>query len=176
MKSLSLRVNEMRLPVVFLMVSLSSVAWGQGLGTPPKTPGFTAPPQSGTPAAVQPAAAATPAVTDVSSVTVAKTAKPDRDVFIGSYITLDKTCKVGATPTVEFTQQPANGKIRSRRDAVNLQSAPGVPRNKCLGVSPAGIAVMYRSNRKAKGDDTFAYRVTYPDGRVREVSGTVTVQ
>lgn len=152
----------MRLPVFLLTVMMTGAALAQ---TP--APGFQPPPQ---------AAPATPAVTDVSQATVTKTAKPDRDVFIGSYITVDKTCKVGATPTVEFTQQPTQGKLRTRRDAVNLQHAPGVPRNKCLGVSPAGIAVMYRSARKAKGDDVFTYKVTYPDGRVREVSGTVTVQ
>lgn len=166
----------MRLPVLFLLVSVSGAALAQTPAAAPKAPGFTAPPAAGTISAPQPAPAAQPAVVDVSTATVSKTAKPDRDVFIGSYITVDKTCKVGATPTVEFTQQPANGRLKTRREAVNLQHAPGVPRNKCLGVSPSGIAVIYRSKPRVKGEDTFAYKVTYPDGRVREVTATVTLQ
>lgn len=154
----------MRFPIFLLTVLMTGAAFAQ---TP--APGFQPPPQAA-------ATAAAPAVADVSKVAITKSTKPDRDVFIGSYITVDKTCKVGATPVIDFIQQPAQGKLRTRRDAMNLQHAPGVPRNKCLGVSPAGIAVMYRSARKAKGDDAFTYKVTYPDGRVREVSGTVTVQ
>lgn len=173
----------MRILPFLVLMSLSGAALAQTAvqprvpattvpGAPPA--GFTAPPQAGT--LTPPAAPAAPVIADVSSVTVTKTAKADRDVFIGAYITIDKTCKIGATPTIEFTQQPANGKIRTRRDAINLQHAPGVPRSKCLGVSPAGIAVVYRSKPRMKGDDTFAYKAIYPDGRVREVSGTVTVQ
>lgn len=158
---------EMRIGFFLLAMMLSGAALAQA-------PGFQPPPQA-TPAPQQ-ASAPAATVADVSKVSVSKTSKPDRDVFIGSYITIDKTCKVGEAPAIEFTQQPAQGKLRTRRDAVNLQHAPGVSRNKCLGVSPAGIAVVYRSQRKAKGDDSFAYKVTYPDGRVREVSGTVSVQ
>lgn len=169
----------MRILPFLVLLSLSGTALAQS-AAPPKAPaaqppGFTAPPQAGT-LTPAPAAAAAPVIADVSSVTVSKTSKPDRDVFIGAYITIDKTCKIGATPTIEFTQQPTNGKIKTRRDAINLQHAPGVPRGKCLGVSPAGIAVIYRSKPKMKGDDTFAYKAVYPDGRVREVTGTVTVQ
>lgn len=171
----------MRILPFLVLMALSGAAFAQTAvqprvppstvpGAPPA--GFTAPPQAGT---LTPPAAA-PVIADVSSVTVTKTAKADRDVFIGAYLTIDKTCKIGATPTIEFTQQPANGKIRTRRDAINLQHAPGVPRGKCLGVSPAGIAVIYRSKARMKGDDTFTYKAIHPDGRVREVSGTVTVQ
>ncbi len=130
-------------------------------------PGFATPPMA------QPVAGAVP---EISSIEVQKAGKAGRDVYIGSYITVDRTCKVGPTPKVEFTTQPKNGKLRTLPDAMNLTQAPGIPRNKCLGVSPTGIAIRYRSNPRFKGDDTFVYMVTYPDGRQREVKGTVAVQ
>lgn len=113
---------------------------------------------------------------DHSQAEVKKNAKTGRDVFIGSYITIDKACKVGKQPQIEFLSQPPNGAIRKRRDGFNLTQAPGVPRNKCLGVSPEGIAVMYVSKPRFKGDDTFSYKVRYPDGRTRTVKAAITVQ
>jgi hypothetical protein len=113
---------------------------------------------------------------DHTTAEVKKTVKTGRDLFIGSYITIDKTCKVGKQPQIQFVTQPTNGAVRKRRDGFNLSHAPGVPRNKCLGVSPEGIAVMYVSKPRFKGDDTFGYKVLFPDGRTRTVSATVTVQ
>lgn len=113
---------------------------------------------------------------DHSETEVKKTAKTGRDVFIGSYISVDKTCKIGKQPQVEFLTQPANGAVRKRRDSFNLSHAPGVPRNKCLGVSPEGIAVMYISKARFKGDDAFSYKVRFPDGRTRTVKAAITVQ
>jgi hypothetical protein len=165
----------MRNAALFLSLLLPTAALAQApapAAQPASPPGFTAPPRANAP---EPAPAA-PVVADRSSVEVSKTARTDRDVFIGSYITIDKTCKVGDRPTVDFTQPPKNGTLRTRKDPVNLQSAPGIPRGRCLGVSPAGISVIYRSKARFKGDDSFLYTVSYPDGRVREVKGTVSIQ
>lgn len=139
---------------------------------PQAAPSFQPPPR----ADAAPAQAAAPVVADRSSVEQKKTAKPGRDIYIGSYITLDKTCKVGATPKVDVTEQPKSGAVRIRPHAVVLMTAPGVQRNKCLGTSPAGIAVWYRGNAKAKGEDVFSYSVSYPDGRIRDVKTMVTLQ
>lgn len=105
-----------------------------------------------------------------------KTTKTGRDLFIGSYISVDKTCKVGKQPQIEFLTQPTNGSVRKRRDSFNLSNAPGVPRNKCLGVSPEGNAVMYISKPKYKGEDSFSYKVRFSDGRTRTVKAAITVQ
>lgn len=161
----------MRIIVALLALALPVSALAQTAAPASPAPGFVPPPKA---EAVQPAAQ--PVLTDKSSVEVSKTGRVDRDIFIGSYLSIDKTCKVGNRPEVEFTQPPKNGILRTRKDPVNLQTAPGIPRGRCLGVSPAGVAVVYRSKPKMKGEDTFIYTVKYPDGRVREVKGTVTVQ
>lgn len=159
--------------VVFLALTGAAVAQTPAQpASPGAAPGFSSPP-----AAAQPAPVAQPAApAERSQAEVTKTAKPGRDVFIGSYLTLDKTCKVGERPTVTFTEQPKNGKVRSRGDSMNLAHAAGVPRNKCLGVSPSAIAVIYQGGPKFRsGSDSFAYNVKYPDGRERDVKVTVTI-
>lgn len=153
----------MRTMAVLLALTLSGVAFAQSKG-------FKEPPKA------EPAYEVSTNAADHTTADVAKTAKTGRDIFIGSYITIDKTCKVGKQPQIEFIDQPANGAIRKRRDGFNLTQAPGVPRNKCLGVSPEGIAVMYVSKPRFKGDDTFKYKVLFPDGRTRTVKVAVTVQ
>ncbi len=159
--------------VLFLALTGPAVAQTPAQpAAPGAVPGFAAPP------AAQPAVAAAPAApAEHSHAEVTKKAKPGRDVFIGSYLTIDKTCKVGERPVVTITEQPKNGKVRTRNDSMNLAHAAGVPRNKCLGVSPSAIGVVYQSNPKFRsGDDSFAYSVKYPDGRERDVKVTVTVQ
>ena len=159
---------------LFLAVSLPAIGQTARPAAPAGAPaqGFQPPPRADAP----PAAPAQAVVTDRSSLELKKTAKAGRDVYIGSYITLDKTCKVGATPKIDITEQPKTGVVRVRPHAVVLMTAPGVQRNKCLGTSPAGIALWYRGNAKARGDDVFSYAVSYPDGRLRDVKATVTVQ
>lgn len=160
----------MRLLLACALIAFSLPALAQQ-AQPQTAPGFQPPPR----ADAAPAQAAAPVV-DRSSVEQKKTAKPGRDIYIGSYITIDKTCKVGATPKIDVSEQPKAGALRIRPHAVVLMSAPGVQRNKCLGTSPAGIAVWYRGNARAKGDDVFSYSVSYPDGRIRDVKTTVTLQ
>lgn len=157
----------MKIAAFVIGVCLAAPAWAQSA-----TPGgFATPPKVDAPAT---AASGNPA--DHTEAEVKKTAKTGRDLFIGAYITVDKACKVGKQPTISVTQPPANGTARTRRDAFNLAFAPGVPRNKCLGVSPDGIAVMYVSKRAFKGEDSFSYVVTFGDGRTRTVKAAITVQ
>lgn len=154
--------------LVFLAVVSPALAQAPQPASPP---GFASPPKADAPASPVAAAGAVHSETATH-----KTGKTGREIFVGSYITVDATCKVGKQPTIEFTQQPANGTVRKKRDAYNLRNAPGLPRNKCLGVSPEGLAVVYGSKPRFKGDDTFAYTVTFPDGRTRTVQATITVQ
>lgn len=139
--------------------------------TAPASPGFVSPPKAGD---APPAASTNPA--DHTTAEVSKTARSGREKFIGSYITVDKSCNVGKPPVIEITREPANGRARTRRDSFNLGRAPGVPRHKCLGISPRGIAVVYASKARFKGEDSLAYTVTYSDGRTRTVTATITVQ
>lgn len=150
----------------------AALAAGSALAqTSPAQPpqGFTSPP-----AAAAPAAPGAVGGQEHTETTAAKTAKTGRDVFIGGYITIDSSCKVGKQPEIAFTTQPANGTVKKRRDAYNLRNAPGA--RKCLGISPDGIAVIYASKPRFKGEDSFAYTVTFGDGRTRSVKATVTVQ
>ena len=160
----------MRRFLFLLALGMTTPALAQS--QPPLQPGFQ-PPAAAQPAA--PAAAADP-VPEVTTTEVQKQAKTGRDLFIGSYIQVDRTCKVGPTPKVEYPVPPKNGVLKTRPMPFNLGTAPGVPRRKCLGVSPAGIAVYYQGKWRFKGEDAFVYRVLFADGRVREVKGAVTVQ
>lgn len=156
----------MRIAATALAILLAGTALAQAQGKGFSTPAKAEPPpyeESKNPV-------------DHTEADTQKTAKTGRDVFIGSYITVDKTCKVGKQPQIEFLTQPQNGSVRKRRDSFNLGHAPGIPRNKCLGISPEGIAVMYISKPRYKGEDAFSYKVRFPDGRSRTVKAAITVQ
>jgi hypothetical protein len=157
-----------------LLVPLAVGAAAQTQSTQPAAPPAPAPGFASPAAATAPGAAS--ASGETTTTEVQKQAKTGRDVFIGSYIQVDRTCKVGPTPKIEQPTPPKNGVIKTRPMPINLQTAPGVPRNKCLGVSPSGIAVYYQGKWRFKGDDAFVYRVLFADGRIREVKGSVTVQ
>ena len=167
----------MKFAAPFIAITVAVLATSHALAqtpaaTPPaagQPPGFTAPPRADTPAAPGTAGAA-----EHTETTATKSGKTGRDIYIGGYITMDSSCKVGKQPTVEFTTPPANGVLKRRRDAYNLRNAPGG--RKCLGISPDGLAVIYASKPRFKGEDSFAYTVTFGDGRTRTVKATVTVQ
>ena len=157
---------------LLLLLALGAAAPALAQGQPPVQPGFQSPPAAQAPG--QPTAAEP--VPELTTTEVQKQARTGRDLFIGSYIQVDRTCKVGPTPKIEYPTPPKNGVLKTRPMPFNLGTAPGVPRRKCLGVSPAGIAVYYQGKWRFKGEDAFVYRVLFADGRVREVKGAVTVQ
>ena len=107
---------------------------------------------------------------------VERTGRMGRDVIFATYLTLSKDCKVGASPHVEFPVPPKTGKVGTRTSAINLRAVPGAPRRNCIGTSPNGVLVYFRPDRRFKGEETFTYRVVYPDGSSREVSAKAIVQ
>jgi hypothetical protein len=107
---------------------------------------------------------------------VERKGRTGRDVIFGTYLTLSKDCKVGATPKVEFPKPPVNGKVGTRTSAINLRAVPGAPRRNCIGTSPSGILVFFRPERRFKGEDSFTYKVTYPNGDTREVAAKAIVE
>jgi hypothetical protein len=119
----------------------------------------------------QPAAA--PKVTHVD---VERKGRIGHDVFLGTYLSLDKECKVGAAPRIEFTTNPVGGKMRTRTNAINLRDVPGAPRRNCIGISPTGLAVIYRGERRFKGEEKIVFKVIYPNGDIREVNAKVVVE
>ena len=96
------------------------------------------------------------------------------DIVLGADLSVEKGCKVGGPPKIEVTEKPAHGQIITRPQGVNIRTAPGAPKN-CIGLSPNGVAVIYRSARRFKGEDTATFQVTLPDG-VREVKAAITVK
>lgn len=99
-----------------------------------------------------------------------------REVFISTYLTLSRECKVGPNPRLETMEAPKNGKLYTRPNAINLRAVPGAPRTNCIGTSPYGLGVFYRPERRFKGEETFVFRIVYPDGDIREVSAKVIVE
>lgn len=134
-------------------------------------------PRPANPAAGTQAAPAAPAHTPVTiPVEVTRKGRPASDVFLGVYLTLDRECKVGATPRVEFAGDPKTGKLRTRPHPINLRDVPGAPRRTCIGTSPNGQAVIYRSDRRFRGEEKIEFRVVYPNGDVRAVTATITIE
>lgn len=133
-------------------------------------------PQQGqaTPPAAQ--AAVTPRQPVVTKTEVARKGKPNSDVFLGIYLTLDRDCKIGEAPKVTYSLEPKHGKMRTRPHPINLRDVPGAPRRTCIGTSPNGLAVLYRADRRFKGEEKIIFSLTYPNGDTREVSATVTVE
>jgi hypothetical protein len=134
-------------------------------------------PRPANPAPGTQAAPAAPAHTPVTTpVEVTRKGRPASDVFLGVYLTLDRDCKVGATPRVEFAGDPKTGKLRTRPHPINLRDVPGAPRRTCIGTSPNGQAVIYRSDRRFRGEEKVEFRVVYPNGDVRAVTATITIE
>jgi hypothetical protein len=134
------------------------------------------PQQSTTPGAPTATATATPRQPVVTKTEVARKGKSNNDVFLGIYLTLDRECKVGEAPKVTYALEPKHGKMRTRPHPINLRDVPGAPRRTCIGTSPNGLAVLYRADRRFKGEDKVEFRLTYPNGDIREVSATVTIE
>lgn len=135
------------------------------------------PQQGQTPApSAQTQAAVTPRQPVATKTEVARKGKPNNDVFLGIYLTLDRECKIGDAPKVTYSVEPKNGKMRTRPHPINLRDVPGAPRRTCIGTSPNGLAVLYRADRRFKGEEKIQFTLTYPNGDTREVSATVTVE
>jgi hypothetical protein len=125
----------------------------------------------------RPAAPAAAAYTPVTTpVEVTRKGRPGSDIFLGVYLTLDRECKVGSTPRVEFAGDPRSGKLRTRPHPINLRDVPGAPRRTCIGTSPNGQAVIFRPDRRFRGEEKLEFRVVYPNGDVRAVTATITVE
>lgn len=153
------------------VVALTGSAAAQSIQAVP--PG--ARPPVATPSAPgQPAAA--PHVPQHTKTEVERKGRTDSDVFLGTYLTLDRECKVGASPRIEFPVAPKSGKMRTRNHPINLRDVPGAPRRTCIGTSPNGVAVIYRSDRRFKGEEMITFKVVYPNGDTREVAAKVVIQ
>lgn len=107
---------------------------------------------------------------------VERKGKIGREIFISTYLTLSKDCKVGPNPRLETPEPPKNGKLYTRPNAINLRAVPGAPRTNCIGTSPYGLGVFYRPERRFKGEETFLFKIIYPEGDIREVSAKVIVE
>ena len=118
-------------------------------------------------------ACAVPAVAQ-SATETKRAGRTGADIVLGAYLSVEKGCKVGDPPPVEVIDKPAHGQIITRPQGVNIRTAPGAPKN-CIGLSPNGVAVIYRSARRFKGEDKATFKVTLPDG-VREVRAAITVK
>lgn len=127
--------------------------------------------QPSAPAAVTPPRQ--PVVTQTEAV---RKGRANTDVFLGVYLTLDRDCKVGEAPKLTVMLEPKNGKVRTRPHPINLRDVPGAPRRTCIGTSPNGFAVLYRSDRRFRGEEKITFKLTYPNGDIREVAATVTVE
>jgi hypothetical protein len=157
------------------VASAQSITPGANRNAP--SPGsFTPPAQAqATPAATP--AAATPAVAPKATRTeVERKGRTGYDIYLGTYLTLSADCKVGSGPEITFPVAPKNGVTKIRNYPINLRDVPGAPKRTCIGTSPKGVAAVYQSKARFKGEDTLVFKVSYPNGDTREVSVKLTVQ
>lgn len=143
--------------LILAVIAASSAATGQ---TAP-----VAPPQ--------PVAAGEPKVTATE---VERKGRTGFDILLGTYLTLDRDCKIGQPPVLSQPTEPKGGKLRTRPGPINLRDVPGAPRRNCIGVSPNGLAIVYRAERRFRGEDLAVFRLTYPNGDIREVTAKIIVQ
>ena len=107
---------------------------------------------------------------------VERQGRPNREVFIATYLTLSRECKVGPNPRLEVSEAPKNGKVYTRANAINLRAVPGAPRTNCIGTSPSGLGVFFRPERRFAGTETFSFKIIYPDGDIREVAAKIVIE
>jgi hypothetical protein len=158
--------------VVLALASGIVIATAQSI-TPVPRPQQGQPPQAGVSG---PQTAAVPRQPVATQTEVSRKGKPNSDVFLGIYLSLDRECKIGEAPKVTYSVEPKFGKMRTRPHPVNLRDVPGAPRRTCIGTSPNGLAVLYRADRRFKGEEKINFRLTYPNGDTRDVSATVMVE
>lgn len=121
-------------------------------------------------------AAAPKAEPKIVKTEVERKGKIGREVFISTYLTLSKDCKVGVNPKLDIAAQPKNGKVYTRANAINLRAVPGAVRTNCIGTSPSGLGVFYRPERRFKGEETFTFKIVYPEGDIREVAAKIVIE
>lgn len=158
-------------------VSAQSITPGANRNAP--SPGsFTPPAQAqATPAARTPVATTTTSATGVKTTRaeVERKGRTGYDIYLGTYLTLSADCKVGAGPEITFPEPPKSGVTKIRNYPINLRDVPGAPKRTCIGTSPKGVAAVYQSKARFKGEDRLVFKVTYPNGDTREVSVKLTV-
>lgn len=112
----------------------------------------------------------------VAHAEVERKGRAGTDIFLGTYLTLSADCKVGASPEITFPDAPKNGVTKIRTYPINLRDVPGAPKRNCIGTSPKGVAAVYQSKGRFKGEDQLRFKVSYPNGDTREVSVKILVQ
>lgn len=166
------KVNGLSMGIVLLYSALiANPAGAQAIITVP-----TAPPIASTPTSTVESTQSSAEEGKITKTSAERQGKTATEIFLGVYLTLDKECKIGAAPKLEFPTPPQNGKIHTRNFPINLRDVPGAPRRTCIGTSPSGMAVIYRSDRKFKGEENVVFRLTYPNKEVREATVKIIVQ
>ncbi|MCA0407187.1 MAG: hypothetical protein LCH39_13675 [Proteobacteria bacterium] len=164
--------------VVPALAQAQSITPGANRNAP--APGTLTPPAQSAPAT--PATAQTSATDKAAAGPKATHAEVERkgrtgyDIFLGTYLTLSADCKVGNSPEITFPEPPKNGVTKIRTYPINLRDVPGAPKRTCIGTSPKGVAAIYQSKARFKGEDQLRFKVSYPNGDTREVSVKILVQ
>jgi hypothetical protein len=112
----------------------------------------------------------------LTKTSIERKGRSGRDILLGTYLTLEPECRIGPAPALDVPDPARNGSIVTRPMAINLREVPGARPRGCVGTSPSGLGLFYRADRRFKGEETITYRLTYPDGSIREVRATIRVE
>lgn len=94
---------------------------------------------------------------------------------LGSYVTIDKTCKMTSVPQISVTQRPRHGSVRIYRKSGYGGFDRNGPHGACADVKYPGLAVRYTPARGYAGQDAFAYRVRFANGEIRNIGFALTI-
>lgn len=173
------RKGRTGISMVLASMMLASGALAQsitpgGAAKAPSPGGFAPLPQAQPGTAV--AAGEKPHTPKATQAEVERKGRTGFDIYLGTYLTLSADCKIGAGPEITFPVPPKNGVTKIRNHPINLRDVPGAPKRTCIGTSPKGVAAIYQSKARFKGEETLTFKVAYPNGDTREVSVKILVQ
>jgi hypothetical protein len=97
--------------------------------------------------------------------------KPNTNINVGVFVTINADCTSGPLPVIRLAAPPAHGKItvkRGRLQATNLKQ--------CLGADLPAFVALYRSEPDYIGKDEFAIEVIGANGKkqIQHIAVTLT--
>ncbi len=94
----------------------------------------------------------------------------DKDILIGTYITVKRDCTPGPLPTIRLIGTPEHGKVSVKKVNVNATNY-----RQCLALEVPGYVAFYRATPGFAGTDLVTLEVKFPGGRTEVQKITVNV-
>jgi hypothetical protein len=106
--------------------------------------------------------AATPvaAIGQTPIITRHYTGKPQTDINVGIFSSIQKNCTAGTLPTVRLVSPPAHGKVTVKRGKLSARNL-----RDCLAAELPALVAIYCSNPNFSGEDAFTIELIDAKGK-----------